>query len=171
MEKINLKAPDHFNDRQKYYFDLYGKDLNDRHLLTEADLPSLERISLLEVEAEKLLKQISEEGATITDKNGDQRRSGAVMALANLSDQIGKLKKVMRIGAEYRNKDQDDESDRLLIKKEDHDYLCRLIQTTSKKFGGSDHTEKVKEECMKLGYNEATAALWANTQAPDQFGF
>lgn len=71
-------------------------------MIEEADFSALERLCRLESEADALTKRIETEGVLVIDKNGDSRRSPAVMALGSLSQIIEALKRNLALGGYYR---------------------------------------------------------------------
>lgn len=168
------KAPDHFTDRQKYYYKLYSEDLQGRRLLTRADVPNIERLALLEVEAERLLKQIGEEGATVTDKNGDQRRTAAVMALSNFSDQINKIKKALIISPEYRAKKEDPKQQAqqyvpLEMLPSEHEELLKYFRANVKKWSYDQARREILKKGMEMGLSRNCVLEWYETDCDDYF--
>lgn len=96
--------PKHFTGRAKQLWKAYVEELESRDMLLEADLPALERLCLLEAEAEKLTLEIAKRGAISKDRDKTERRNPALLALVNISGLVTDLKKSLAIGAYYRHR-------------------------------------------------------------------
>lgn len=97
-------APKHLKGEGLLLWECYTEELAGRNMLHEADYSALARLCILEAEAGKLAQQIAKEGVIRVDKNGDERRSPALMALANTSQIIEAMKKSLALGAFYRHR-------------------------------------------------------------------
>jgi len=95
-------APKHLKGEALLLWKGYSEELASRSMLDVADYAALARLCILEAEAGKLAQQIAKEGVIRVDKNGDERRSPTIMALANTSQIIEALKKSLAIGGFYR---------------------------------------------------------------------
>ncbi len=97
-------APGHLKGEALKLWKAYANELASRQMFIEADYAALARLCILEAEAGKLAQQIAKEGVIRTDKNGDERRSPALMALANTSQIIEALKRSLALGAYFRHR-------------------------------------------------------------------
>lgn len=107
MEKDNNgapKAPKTLQGAARKLWQLYADELHNRQMFVEADCSALERLCILEIQADALTAQIAAEGATYTDSKQEQRRSPALMALLNVSQLIESLKRSLAIGGYYRTR-------------------------------------------------------------------
>lgn len=82
----------------------YAAELQSRSMLDNADLSALERLCRLEAAADTLTAKISAEGPLYKDRDGDERRHPALLALNTISTIVDSLKKSLSIGAYYRHR-------------------------------------------------------------------
>lgn len=104
MNNSKHPAPKHLKGEALKLWKVYTEELAGRGMLHEADYSALARLCILEDEAGKLAQQVSNDGAIRVDKNGDERRSPALMALANASQIIEALKRSLALGGYYRHR-------------------------------------------------------------------
>lgn len=116
------KPPTHFNDKAKELWKGYIKELSDRELLQNSDLSALERLCILEAQADELSKSIAEKGCIAPDEKAKDRRSPELLALVNISTLVSDLKKSLAIGAYYRH--------RIGAKKEEKETQKKTALTT-----------------------------------------
>jgi P27 family predicted phage terminase small subunit len=82
----------------------YAAELHGRNMLEKADLSALERLCRLEASADELTAKITDEGALYKDRDGDERRHPALLALNTISGIVDSLKRSLSIGAYYRHR-------------------------------------------------------------------
>lgn len=98
------KPPKGLKGKSAKLWNGYAAELHARSLILESDLSALERLCRIEAQCDDLVTQIEKEGATKTDKNGDTRRSAAVMTLNNLTAIAESLKRSLALGAFFRHR-------------------------------------------------------------------
>ena len=104
MNNSKHPAPKHLKGEAIKLWKGYAEELAGRGMLHEADYSALARLCILEDEAGKLAQQILNDGAIRVDKNGDERRSPALIALANVSQVTEALKRSLALGGYYRTR-------------------------------------------------------------------
>ena len=102
--KVAPEPPTGFTRDEARRFYAYAGELVERGILFPSDVWELEALVRFETQAQNLLAELASQGATVEDKNGDERRNPKLMALANVRTQIADIRKLLALGPVYRNK-------------------------------------------------------------------
>lgn len=96
--------PKHVKGAAAVLWEHYAAELAGRAMLENCDHSALARLCVLEAEADRLAADIAKNGPLAKDRDGQERRSPALLALGNINGIIADLKRSLSLGAYFRHR-------------------------------------------------------------------